>query len=368
MTIRVQIRRVTLAAALAAACGGNDPSCDEPGVICRVAGNGERAFNGDGLGALDTAFYLPSATRVGPDGRLYVMDFNNMRLRVIEDDGTVATVAGSGDHYYARTGEPAVDSPLENPIDFGFLPGGEIVFASLHDPRVLRVDLDGMLRLVAGTGNQGDSGDGGPAASAQFTELQGLAVAGDGRIFVADAGANRVRVIHPSGLVEAFAGTGEAGYGGDGGPAVEATLHRPAALALGPDGSLYVADADNHVVRRVGPDGLIETAAGSGVAGGSGDGGPATAAQLDMPEGVAFGGGRLFIGEWRGHRIRVVEDGVIETLAGTGARGPGGDGGPAASAKLAGPARLEIRGDTLYFADQIGDSIRSVALPPPRSP
>jgi hypothetical protein len=364
--VRSPERQLVLAALLALGAGtaGCGEPCGAPGDICRVAGNGERAFNGDGLDATETAFYLPSAVREGPDGRVHVMDFNNMRLRVVDDDGTMATVAGSGVHYYAATGEPATESPLENPIDFAFAPGGELVLIQLHDPRVLRIDAGGILRLVAGTGEEGDSGDGGPGVAARFTELEGLAVAGDGTIVVADGAADRVRTIAPDGTVRAFAGTGEPGYAGDGGPATEALLRRPTALAIAADGAVYLADADNHVVRRVGPDGVITTVAGTGEPGSDGDGGPATAARLAMPEGVAVAGdGTLYIAEWQGNRIRrVAPDGTISTLAGQGPPGLSGDGGAALDATLDGPARLSLAGDRLYVADQRNGCARVIYL------
>jgi outer membrane protein assembly factor BamB len=355
---------LALSAALALAGAGCGEPCGAPGDICRVAGTGERAFNGDGHDATDTAFYLPSAVRQGPDGRVYVMDFNNMRLRVVEDDGTMGTFAGSGVHYYAATGGPATESPFENPIDFAFEPSGETLLVSLHDPRVLRIDAGGILRLVAGIGDEGDSGDGGPALSARFTELHGVAAAPDGTIVVADGSANRVRVITPDGTIEAFAGTGESGYAGDGGPATEALLRRPTALAIDAGGAVYIADADNHVVRRVDPDGIITTVAGTGERGSDGDGGPATAARLAVPEGVAVAAdGTLYIAEWQGNRVRAVApDGTITTLAGRGSPGLTGDGGPALEATLDGPARLSLAGDRLYVADQRNGCARVVYL------
>jgi hypothetical protein len=369
----IRLAAVIVLASLGAGCGPPAACEPRPGHICRVAGNGERAFNGDGRAAADTAFYLASAVRLGPDGRAYVMDFNNMRLRVVGDDGTVATVAGNGLHYFASTGVPATESPMENPIDFAFAPDGTLVLVSLHDPRVFTIEADGILRAVAGSGEVGDVGDGGPAINARFVEVHGVAVGADGAIYVADGGAHRVRVVRPEGTIDAFAGTGEPGHAGDGGPATEASLQRPSALTLGPDGALYIADTGNAVVRRVGADGVITTVAGNGERGYAGDGGPATGARLRTPEGVAVAAdGTLYIADWNDHRIRRVgADGTITTIAGGGAPGITGDGGPGLDATLAGPARLSLHRvtgpdgaalDALYIADQINSCARVLYL------
>jgi len=364
--------RLSLALALglaSASCGGSSPPepskpCGEPGDICPVMGTGEQTFNGDGQPPEQTALNLPSVARRGPDGRLYVMDFNNYRLRCVVDAGVVESVAGSGVHAYATVDIDALDSPLENPIDFGFLPDGRIVMVSLHDPRVLRIDDDGTLVSIAGTGEVGDAGDGGPAGDALFAELASIAVAPDGTTYVSDDEAHRIRIIHPDGTIDTYAGVGEKGDDGDGGPAVEAHLNHPQGLALDADGNLYVADNINHRIRRIdAATGVIETVAGTGQAGDSGDGGPATSAQLRFPSGLAVGGdGTLYVADTFNHRIRRVgQDGIIETIAGS-TKGYAGDGGPAVEASLKGPAYLEAEASRLYVADQQNQVVRVIHL------
>jgi hypothetical protein len=293
-----------------------------------------------------------------------VVDFNNQRIREITADGTMLTVVGDGRHTFASTGEPATSSPLENPIDAAFDGDGRLVFVSLHDPRVLYVDDDGILRSLAGTGNFGDSGDGGPAQSATFTELSGLAIADDGTIYVADGLANRVRAITPDGTIALVAGSGARGHAGDGGPATEAALSYPTALALDADGRVLFADSGNHAVRRVDADGTIETIAGTGSPGFSGDGGPAIEAALHTPEGIAVApDGRIFVSDWENNRVRVIDpSGTIDTFAGNGSPDFDGDGGPALTAGLAGPARLTLSQEMLYIADQLNDCVRGVRL------
>ena len=353
-----------VAVALTAGCGPEP--CGGVGVICRVAGTGDAAFDGDGRAADETALYLPSAVRVGPSGRLVIVDYNNHRLRELDDDGQVRTLAGNGEHAPSLPGGPATDSPLENPSDAAFAPNGELLFVSLHDPQLLVVRAGGTLERIAGTGEPGDDGDGGPAAAARFGELAALAIGPDGSVFLADALAHRVRVVRPAGNVEAFAGTGISGGDGDGGPAVAATLIRPEALVVDAAGNVYIADAGGHRVRKVAPDGTITTVVGTGARGFSGDDGPAAAALLDNPLGLALASdGTLYLADAGNHRLRrVAPDGTISTLAGDGSPGLAGDGAAALAARLYGPARLELSPDgaSLYLADQRNHVVRVVDL------
>jgi len=359
-----------LAGTMAAGCAEAPDACAQhvPGTICAVAGTGELAFNRDGLPGPETALYLPSEVRRGPDDLLYIMDFNNMRLRRIEAGGTVSTIAGDGFHAGAVEGALATDSSLENPIDFDFLPDGRVIFVQYHDPRVLRIDPDGTLQLVAGNaepGLRGNEGDGGPAALAQFLQITGIAVAPDGTIYVADDSAHRVRVIR-NGTIETLAGTGVPGYQGDGGPAAAASLNAPSALALDGAGNLYIADTYNCIVRRVAPDGTISTVAGAHHRGFSGDGSLATSAEIADPNGIAVAAdGTLYIGDRLNHRVRkVAPDGTISTIAGTGVRGLAGDGGPALAAELGYVSRVQLDSDGgLLIADQTNSAIRKI-LPP----
>jgi len=353
-------------AALSAGCSNpkEEAPCAGPFVICPLAGTGEAGFNGDGLPPLETRLDLPTAARVGPDGLLYVMDFNNMRLRRRSGGGAVETIVGSGVHAFAIAGADARATPLENPIDFAFGQDGSVIFVSLHDPRILTLTPDGKLDVVAGTGEEGDTGDGDLGIYVKFMELSGIAVAPDGRIFVSDDEANRVRVVSPDRRVQAFAGTGEAGDEGDGGPALAARLNHPEGLALDDSGNLYIADTYNHRIRRVDAEtGLIETWAGVGTAGLSGDGGPAISAELHFPEGVsAARDGAIFISDTFNHRVRRVDaEGIISTFAGS-VRGHSGDGGPAVEAELKGPTYIEATDEALYIADTQNQVVRVVSL------
>lgn len=361
---------LSLAAVLLAGCVGPPDPCleDDPpaGLVCPVAGTGEQGFNRDGRDPRNTDLYLVSSARWGPDGLVYIMDFNNQRLRLIEENGDVRTIAGNGFHAFAAADTPALDSPLENPIDFGFLPSGEVVFVSYHDPRVLRVDGDGVLRVVAGSGEigmRGNEGDFGPPLSAAFMQLDGIAVRPDGALYVSDSLANRVRLIE-SDVIQTVAGTGRGRYSGDGGPGVDADLQWPTALELDAEGNLLIADTRNHVVRRLATDGTITTIVGNGTQGFSGDGGPATDAQLDQPNGLAIADdGTLYVADRGNFRVRRVSpDNIIDTVAGTGENGLAGDGGPALDARFGYVARVALDGDGLLVADQSNSCVRRVLL------
>jgi len=360
--------RVWLLAVVAATTGcpssvGTDPCGAEgiPGTLCPIAGNGDEGFNGDGLAAPKTALYLPSQVRRGPDGLVYIMDFSNQRLRRIEANGKVTTIAGDGFHAGAIDNVPALESPLENPIDFDFLPDGRIVFVSYHDPRVLLIDTDGMLHVVAGAvdaGERGDEGDGGPPLFARFIELHGILVGPDGTIYLADTGANRIRVIRGGldGTVETIAGIGgTGGYTGDGGPALAATLHDPSGLALDSSGNLFVGDTINCVVRKISPDGIITTVAGNGPDG-----------ELARLEGVAVGADDTPYASDRFHSMsrRDESDGQLLAIAGPGHTRAPGVCGPPPRAPTRYVARIQFDLDgSLFIADQTNATVRRLVGP-----
>lgn len=335
-----------------------------PGTVCGVAGSGELGFNQDGLPPDETDFFLPTRATRGPDGLIYIVDFNNWRVRRIDDDGLVRTIAGNGFHAPAFPGAPAIESPLDNPTDFDFLPDGRLAMVSFEDPRIIVLEND-VVSVMAGTGEVGEvgnEGDGFHPIFASFIEVQGIVAAPDGTVYLADSLANRVRVLREQ-TIETFAGSGETGFSGDEGPAEDALLNYPTALALDAAGNLYIADSLNHVVRRIDSDGVIRTIAGTGAEGLSGDGGPAIEAQLNEPFGVAVDeDGTVYISDRSNFRIRrVTPDGIIDTVAGTD-QGYSGDGGAATKAQFGFLARISLDGNSLLIADQSNGSIRKLIL------
>ncbi|MGQ9524333.1 MAG: NHL domain-containing protein [Armatimonadota bacterium] len=245
-------------------------------------------------------------------------------------------------------------------------PDGLLYIADAAGARVGRIESDGFVTLLAGTGSIGFSGDGGPAVQATLMMPADVAVAVDGSVYIADAGNGRVRRISPDGVITTIAGGGSPSDGiGDGGPAVRARLDFPSSVAVGPDGSVYVSDTGKNRVRRIGLDGIIRTVAGGGKPEDDlGDNGPAVDARLSEPKGIAVGpDGTLFIADTGNHRVRMVDrDGIITTVAGTGSEGYSGDGGPAARAQLGDMGGVCLAPDgSLYIADTGNRRIRRVA-------
>ncbi|MCB1094196.1 MAG: hypothetical protein KDN22_01310, partial [Verrucomicrobiae bacterium] len=302
--------------------------------------------------------------------RLYLGDGS---VRSVNSLGTmIDTVAGTGDIPQAgvgNEGRPAIEAQLIDPWGVAVDEDGSVVFGDASAHRIYRIDADGILRVLGGTGVAGYSGDGGAATNAQINTPFGLDIAPDGSVVFCDFNNNRVRRIGADGIIRTVAGTGVPGFGGDGGPAALAQIRLPLGLDVTPDGTILIADGNNHRIRSVGTDGIIVTVAGTGVPGFAGDGGSATAAQLNSPLGVAGdASGNIYIGDTGNARIRkVTPNGVITTLAGDGSRpfpttDPAGDGGAATLAKLHSPTLLALgaQGD-LYFTDPGAKRIRVIS-------
>ncbi|MFF8805596.1 NHL domain-containing protein [Streptomyces omiyaensis] len=277
----------------------------------------------------------------------------------------ITTVAGTGEAGAAGDDGPAVAARLDRPYGLARDHTGALYLSDYNNHRIRKVTTDGRIRTVAGTGTAGFGGDQGPATSAQLNGPREVAVDRAGNLYIADSENHRIRKITPTGRISTVAGTGTAGFSGDDGPAVAAELNCPYGLAVDSTGTLYIADTDNHRVRQVTPDGQIRTLAGTGTPGFSGDGRPAATAQLSSPYGITVdGAGDLYITDAENHRVRrVAVDGTISTVAGTGADGFSGDGGPAASAQLDFP--LSVAADTtgtLYISDHNNHRIRRVAV------
>jgi DNA-binding beta-propeller fold protein YncE len=280
-------------------------------------------------------------------------------------DWTVSVVAGTGEQGYSGDGSSALDAKLNNPFDLAFFPDGSLVFSDTFNHRIRRVDVDsGVISTICGTGGKGFSGDGGPAELARLNEPYGVVVDRSGRVFFADRLNRRVRVIDTMGVISTLAGDGSGIYGGDGGPAVQAGLVEPNGLALSPDQTrLFIADVAGHRVRVVDlADGTIATFAGTGEARHDGDGGSAAAASVFGARAVAFApDGSLYVMERQGSCIRRIRDGVIETVAGTGARGYAGDGRDARTAVFDAPKEMAVdRDGTIYVVDTESHAIRRI--------
>ena len=388
---------------------------DTSGIITTIAGNGTAAYSGDGGPAVSASLSSPRGVVIDRWGNLYIADGGNLRVRKIDTAGIITTIAGTGSGGYAGDGGPALEANLDSVFDVSidnadnifianamdqlirkvdsagiidrFAGGwlgddgsaidatvnrpqgaavdgfGNLLIADSRNNRIRKVDVSGSITTVAGDGTAGYSGDGGSAVLARLDGPASVAVDGSGTIFIADTANHRIRKVDASGIITTVAGDGTAGYSGEGGPAVSASLNSPYAVALDSSGNLYIADLSNNRIRKVEPSGVISTVAGSGIAGSSGDNGPAVSASLNGPRGVAVdASGAVYIADSNNQRIRKVDAaGVITTIAGTGFRGYAGDGGPALSASLSNPAGVAI--DTtgaIYLADDGNQRIRKI--------
>jgi sugar lactone lactonase YvrE len=334
------------------------------GVITTVAGNGTEGFGGEGGPATSAQLNAPSGVAVDTAGNLFIADRNNNRIRKVTPGGVISTVAGNGTQGFSADGGPATSAQLNAPLGVAVDTARNLFIADYGNNRVCKVTSNGVISTVAGNGIRGFSGDGGPATSAQLNAPLGVAVDTARNLFIGDYGNDRVRKVTSSGIISTVAGNEIRGFSGDGGPATSARLSYPYSVAVDTAGNLFIADTYNHCVRKVTPGGVISTVAGNGTYGFSGDGGPATAAQLRIPQGVALDtAGNIFIADTGNNRVRkVTPGGVISTVAGNGTHGFSGDGGPATSAQLNYPSGVAV--DTarnLFIADRNNNRIRKVA-------
>jgi RHS repeat-associated protein len=223
-------------------------------VITTVAGNGTAGFSGDGGPATEAALSYPYGVAVGPDGSLYIADANNYRIRRVGPDGIITTVAGNGTYGSSGDGGPATEAALSYPYGgVAVDPDGSLYIGDTINGRIRRVAPDGIITTVAGSGTYGFSGDGGLATEAALAHPRGVAVGPDGSLYIADSGNYRIRRVGPDGIIATVAGNGTIGFSGDGGPATAAALSSPYGVAVGPDGGLYVVGQGSQRIRRVGP-------------------------------------------------------------------------------------------------------------------
>ena len=333
------------------------------GVISTLAGNGNAGYGGDGGAATSAQLNYSAGVAVDAGGTVYVADQFNYRIRSITAAGIIRTVAGDGTQGYGGDGAAATSAQLNYPTGVAVDAGGTVYVAEQNGHRIRAINPAGIIRTVAGTGTRGFSGDGGAATSAQLNRPSGVAVDAGGTVYVADLSNHCIRAISPAGIIRTVAGTGNAGYSGDGGPATSAQLNQPYGVAVDAAGTVYVADVSNQRIRAISPAGVIRTVAGTGTAGYGGDGAAATSAQLSSPYGVAVdAGGTVYVADYGNQRIRAISPaGVIRTVAGTGTAGYGGDGAAATAAQFNGPTGVAVDGSgTVYVSDRSNQRVRVI--------
>ncbi len=333
-------------------------------IISTVAGTGTQGHAGDGGPATSALLNNPFDLAFDPDGNLVFSDTYNHRICKIDArTQAISTVAGIGEGGFSGDGGPATAARLNQPYGVIVGPDGSIFFADRLNGRVRKVDQRGMISTFAGNGSGKYSGDGGPAAVAGLAEPNGLALA-DNRLFITDVADHRVRLVDlRTGMISTFAGTGEGRHDGDGGPADKAGIFGARAVAFAPDGSLYVMERQGSSIRRI-RNGIIETVAGTGERGYGGDGGDARKAVFDAPKEMAVASnGDIFVVDTENHAIRVIDAAtwIVRTIAGNGTAGPHGDGGPAENAGLARPHGAVVAKDgAVYIGDSENHRVRKL--------
>lgn len=339
-------------------------------IIDTVAGTGTRGFSGDGGSATDAEIHRPFGVAVDASGNLYIADTFNNRVRKVDSQGIITTVAGTGTTGFSGDGSAATSAQLYQPVAVAVDGAGSLFIADLGNLRIRKVDTLGVITTVAGTGSPGYSGDGGPAIDANLNYPQDVSVDGSGNLYIADSSNHRVRKVDTLGDITTVAGTGVQGFSGDGGAATDAELNSPRGIEVDALGNLFIADSSNHRVRKVDASGVITTFAGSGVGAFYGDGGPATSAGLNRPRGLALlPGGTLVIADLSNNGVRVVyADGTIATLAGFASApswppssGYAGDGDVPTKAVFDFPQSVAYDGKgAIYIADERNSRVRKI--------
>jgi cysteine-rich repeat protein len=339
---------------------------EQDGSLTTLAGTGAAGFSGDGGPATSAELNLPSGIAVDGIGQVFVSDTTNHRVRRIDSDGTIVTIAGTGSPGFSGDGGAASLAQLASPHGLVVDGLGRIFIADTDNHAIRRIDVDGKISTVAGTPPTSGAGAENVAAIASALDSPfAVAVDQQGRVLIADSANQRVRRIALDDTIATIAGTGNFGYNGDGIQATAADLAGPAAIAVDAQGRVVIAEAVLPRVRRIASDGTISTIAGDGTNGYAGDGGAATAAQLAQPLGVAVDPiGLVSIADTNNQRVRTIAtNGMISTIGGTGTFGFGGDSTEATSALLAGPfdTALDTQG-RIYITDTFHNTVRRVEL------
>ncbi len=338
-------------------------------VIVTVAGTGGVAgYSGDGGLANLCRLYEPCSICIDNTGNIFIADDGNNVIRKVTSSGIITTFAGTGSEGYSGDGGQATNAQLRNPTGVATDDNGNVFIADYINNVVRKVSSSGIITTIAGAGVSGYSGDGGPATAAKLSLPYAIIVDNSGNIFFSEVGNYVVRKIDASGIISTIAGNGTFGDSGEGGPATAAQLKYPGFIAIHPKtGELYLPVYSNKKVMKVSHDGIITTVAGNGIYAYNGDGGPATAASMKAPNAVFFDtAGNLYIGDNYAYTIRKVNTaGIISTIAGTGTMGYNGDGHPATATLLNRPNNgFFDKWGNLYFADVGNNCIRRINYNP----
>jgi sugar lactone lactonase YvrE len=335
--------------------------------VITIAGTGTAGFSGDGGPGTKAQVNNPYGVTMGPDGALYFCEIGTHRVRRLDlKTNLISTVAGSGQKGYSGDGGPALAAVMNEPYEVRFDPAGNMFVAEMQNHVVRRVDAKTqVITTVAGTGTAGFGGDGGPANQAQLRQPHSIAFDGEGRLLICDIGNHRIRRVDlKSGKIETWAGTGERKPTPDGSPIAGTPLNGPRAITADSDGNLYLVLREGNAVFRIDPRaGRIYHVAGTGESGYTGDGGPAKLAKLSGPKAIAWApDGSLYLADTESHTIRKVDlkSGVITTVVGNGQRGDGPD-GDAKACKLSRPHGVFVsKAGAVYIGDSESHRVRAL--------
>jgi streptogramin lyase len=305
------------------------------GEVLTIAGTGEERYFGDGGPAEQAGVGGPFGVVIGPDGAVYVCEIANHVVRRIDrESGVITTVAGTGEMGNSGDGGPATEAKLNEPYELRFDREGNLFFVDMRAAVVRRIDREtGVITTVAGTGEHGFSGDGGPAVKARLKQPHSIVLDDEQSLYICDIGNHRIRRVDlDTRVITTFAGTGERQATPDGAPIADTPLNGPRALDFDGAHNLYLALREGNAVYRLDlSDATLHHLAGTGEKGYAGDGGPAKQAVLAGPKGIALGpGGDIYLADTESHTIRVIrrESGRVETIVGDGEQGDGPDGDP----------------------------------------
>ncbi len=333
--------------------------------INTVAGSANYGYAGDGGQATIAELRNPLGVIVDTSGNLYIGDFANNVVRKVDVLGVITTIAGTGTGGYNGDNIQATAAQINGPGGLGLDSAGNVYISELYGYRIRKVDIiTGIITTVAGSGSGGGGGDGGQATVAQISFATDVKFDKKGNFYIADESTGRVRKVDKSGIITTIAGNGSYGFYGDGGPATAAEMADPTGVAIDAKGNVYIGDQSNNRVRMVDTSGIITTIAGIGNPGFYGDGGPATAAELNHPEELAIdAAGNLYIDDEGTSAIRMIDpSGMISTVAGIGSSaGFFGDGGSAIAAELSGPQGVCVdKSGNIFIADYGNSRVREV--------
>ena len=327
-------------------------------TIVTFAGNGQKGYSGDGGPAAQAQVNNPFGVVRGPDGAIYFCEYDGQVVRKVTADGVIRTVAGSGKVGYTGDGGPALQATFNKPHELRFDRQGNLFIVDMVNSAVRRVDAkSGVITTFAGTGQPGYSGDGGPAAKAQFKQPHSIQFDPAGDLFICDIGNHAIRKVDlKSGVISTFAGTGKAGPTPDGAKIAGTPLNGPRSLDFDAAGNLWLATREGNQVFKLDlKTGVIHHIAGTGKSGFGGHGGPAKLATLSGPKGISVApNGNVYLADTESHSIRMIDaqKGTLELIAGTGEKGDGSDGDPL-KCKLGRPHGVFVDADGSVF---IGDS------------